>query len=424
MDNKLKIFLSYHKKTPIYKSDIFEPIQVGSDLTTLDIDILKDNTGDNISKLNPYYCELTGYYWILKNYINLTETEYIGFAHYRRLPDLLHISDEDSPSIYGISYSQSLDLIRKIEGVNVENLIKGYDVICPCSCYMYENTVNPLLKDELTHYNVYNHFKIEHNSDLLDVLRNVIEDNYPKYQKAMEECLNSEKSLFYNIFIMKTGLLKSFLEWEFDILDKVGINIGGWNQDKYKRMAGFAGEFLINVWLRYNSNLKIGYVPLYMVDFEVDYFNKSMEYREKGQYKEELSELEKLLDITENKFGVSLYLAELYLTINDVANAEEKIRYIESFIDDANEFYELAYFCEKNGLLNKNSVVHYYKEAIMLDPDNILFAKSFLLYAESTRDIDLVFEGWNYMKRFDLSEKDIERFKDFMRIYKKVKADY
>lgn len=60
---------------------------------------LSDSTGINISKLNPYYCELTGVYWVIHN----TDHEFVGNAHYRRKwneqdvrnsrPDTLYVSD-------------------------------------------------------------------------------------------------------------------------------------------------------------------------------------------------------------------------------------------------------------------------------------------------------------------------------------------
>ena len=77
---KVKIFLSYHKDTPLYKSEFFQPIQVGKSLSNVDLGILGDDVGENISSLNPYYCELTGLYWACKN----LDAEYIGLAHYRR----------------------------------------------------------------------------------------------------------------------------------------------------------------------------------------------------------------------------------------------------------------------------------------------------------------------------------------------------
>ena len=44
-------------------------------------DYLRDNTGDNISEKNPYYCELTAMYWIWKND---SSSKYISIEHYRR----------------------------------------------------------------------------------------------------------------------------------------------------------------------------------------------------------------------------------------------------------------------------------------------------------------------------------------------------
>lgn len=42
--------------------------------------VLPDNIGDNISKLNEYYNEMTSLYWIWKNY---KLPDYAGLCHYR-----------------------------------------------------------------------------------------------------------------------------------------------------------------------------------------------------------------------------------------------------------------------------------------------------------------------------------------------------
>ena len=55
------------------------PLHVGRE-GKQDLGYIGDNTGDNISSMNPYFCELTGIYWAWKN----MHADYIGLCHYRR----------------------------------------------------------------------------------------------------------------------------------------------------------------------------------------------------------------------------------------------------------------------------------------------------------------------------------------------------
>lgn len=79
--DKIKILVAQHKEAKVYANDVYIPIQVGKALSQIDLGIQGDNTGDNISDLNPFYCELTAQYWAWKN---LSDVEYIGLCHYRR----------------------------------------------------------------------------------------------------------------------------------------------------------------------------------------------------------------------------------------------------------------------------------------------------------------------------------------------------
>lgn len=95
----IKILVGYHKPAVLLKDDILTPIHLGRALATeaskdgamsqrdyqwmLD-NMIGDDTGDNISKENRKYCELTALYWAWKNYDKLGNPDYIGFMHYRR----------------------------------------------------------------------------------------------------------------------------------------------------------------------------------------------------------------------------------------------------------------------------------------------------------------------------------------------------
>lgn len=96
----VKILVGYHKPAYLLKSDVLVPIHLGRALATeaskdgvmseedyqwmLD-NMIGDDTGDNTSDLNRYFCEMTGIYWAWKNYDKLGNPDYIGFMHYRSL---------------------------------------------------------------------------------------------------------------------------------------------------------------------------------------------------------------------------------------------------------------------------------------------------------------------------------------------------
>lgn len=83
----LDLYMIHHDKNPPipfreYPTHITH-IQAGRALLEKKkhLPILGDNTGENISKLNPFFAELTALYWVWKN---KAPTDYIGFQQYRR----------------------------------------------------------------------------------------------------------------------------------------------------------------------------------------------------------------------------------------------------------------------------------------------------------------------------------------------------
>ena len=418
---KVKIFLSYHKKTPLFKSEQFEPISVGN---YSDDNIISDKTGVSISELNPYYCELTGQYWVLKNYIDNCEEEYIGFAHYRRLPDLMNIKDEDIPSIFGMKYSDSIDFFKKLNSANLYEYCKEYDAIYPCTCYMYKNTVNPALRENEQVYNVYEHFKAEHNNNCLDILKIVIDKYYPEYSNSISKVFKNEKSLFYNIYIMKKELIRGYLTWLFDILEKIGDVVKEEEefQDKYKRMAGFVAETLTNVWLDYHESLKTGHCPIFMIDFESELIEKANRYNAEGNYNSEITELEKLYELTSDKFNVLLATANAYINLDKKSEAEITLKKAESFAKTSENFHTLAKSYIKNGISSPDNIIALFETAIKLSPDEKFYPKSLLLYTEKLHDINKTSIAWEYMKNFDMTETETEKYNQFLKVVSMLKG--
>ena len=79
MQNKAQITVIAHKPYAMPLCELYLPLHVGAEGKE-NIGFTPDNTGDNISVKNPYFCELTGLYWAWKN----LNCDYLGLVHYRR----------------------------------------------------------------------------------------------------------------------------------------------------------------------------------------------------------------------------------------------------------------------------------------------------------------------------------------------------
>ena len=78
----LKILVCHYKESFLIPEDnCYFNIQCGKEDTGIDLNIVGDNTCDNISIKNKYWSEITGLYWELKN---LEQVSYVGLCSYRR----------------------------------------------------------------------------------------------------------------------------------------------------------------------------------------------------------------------------------------------------------------------------------------------------------------------------------------------------
>jgi hypothetical protein len=78
--NKLVISIATHKSYEFPNDQNYLPIQVGKAISKDDLKLQGDDSGDNISSLNKYFCELTAHYWMWKN----VKSDVYGLCHYRR----------------------------------------------------------------------------------------------------------------------------------------------------------------------------------------------------------------------------------------------------------------------------------------------------------------------------------------------------
>lgn len=219
----IKIIIAAHKKYRMPQDDIYVPLHVGAEGKD-PLGYQGDNTGDNISNLNPYFCELTGMYWMWKN----QKADYLGLAHYRRHFCLRKKKGETKEE------SKWKSVLNRKEA---QSLCTQYDVIVPGKRHYVIETLASHY--EHTHY-------IEH----LKKTRTIIDERYPQYLDSYDRELKKTSGYMFNMFLMRADLVDEYCQFLFDVLFELDKRIDTSEYSAFQaRYPGRVGEILFNVWL-------------------------------------------------------------------------------------------------------------------------------------------------------------------------------
>lgn len=211
--DKIKILVACHKPGPVYHDDVYTPIHVGRSISKYKDEMagmLGDDTGDNISEKNPYYCELTAQYWAWKN---LHDVEYVGFCHYRRFFDISITKD------------------------NIDHIFKNSDVLL----LGYKSK-------EIVERNVVHYITIEDITIFLMVLRKL----YPEYEQTVINYLWSNYIHGKNMLVCRKDIFDSYANWIFSILSECEKYIKLSPYARGKRAFAYLGEFFMPVFFIHN----------------------------------------------------------------------------------------------------------------------------------------------------------------------------
>ncbi len=209
----LQMYVCTHVPFNVPSDPIYHPLQVGHAIRE-DLGYQGDDTGNNISALNPYYSELTGLYWAWKNVRN---TEYIGLCHYRRY----FLTKEG----------------RIMSKADFMSILAQYDVI---------------LSQPVTSPKCYrDNYAEAHNLHDLNAVCQAAVSLYPDCAPILEEVLDGHKLYCGNLFVTTKALFDDYAEWLFSVFDaaKDQIDVSAYD-DYHKRVFGFLSEQLLYVWLR------------------------------------------------------------------------------------------------------------------------------------------------------------------------------
>lgn len=213
---KIQIFAMTHKAFTPPPDAMYVPLQVGRACHE-PLGYLGDDTGENISNLNAYYSELTGVYWLWKNF---HAADIVGICHYRR-----YLIAED-----GHLYNEA----------DIKSLLSAYDMI-----------VTKKLELRMPYYDG---FAATHDEKDLIATERVVAAKYPAYAPLFHEMVHLKETYFANMMVCSKELYDAYCTWLFDILFEVQRCIDTTGYDNYrKRVFGFLSEFLLTVWIAKNQ---------------------------------------------------------------------------------------------------------------------------------------------------------------------------
>ena len=223
---KIKILVVYHKQSPLIESEDFLPINAGRAIMDeeskkwLEENTVGDDTGDNISVLNPVYNEMTAVYWAWKN----LESDYFGLMHYRR-----HFVFSDKKRNFYTAKKIGKNYFEKI-GYSHEKLLailRENDFIAP---------------KPMKEVSVYEHYKNAHDEKDMDAMIDAINEFFPEYSQACKEYVFGKNEYFYNMFVFDKATFNRYCEFVFGVLDKI--------KDRFREKRMFVSERITGIFIQ------------------------------------------------------------------------------------------------------------------------------------------------------------------------------
>ena len=246
----IKIAVASHKSYEMPKDGIYLPVFVGAELRSeseIPFGFTPDNTGENISSLNPYFSELTALYWANKN----LEADYIGLTHYRR----------------HFSFKKKGDFSSLLTEEELAPYLDKIKIFVPKKRKYYIETL-------------YSHYLHTFDGAHLDRAREIIAQKHPEYLQSFDLVMGKRSGYMFNMMIMKKEVLSSYCDWLFGILFELRQRIDESEMSSFeKRYPGRVSEILFNVWLCHRltsgelSKNEVMEIPVVSME-RVDYIKK------------------------------------------------------------------------------------------------------------------------------------------------------
>lgn len=248
------IFVLYLKPAPLFSSGIYHPLQTGVANTDLRLGVLRDDTGDNISAKNPHYGELSGWYWVWKNWLpNHPEVDRIGFCHYRRFLDPFHPPCSEQP-FRPMKASVFAKRFFSWKDDAVDEAFHGADIAVPQKLDLRKSP----LYDRI-HETVYTQYAKAHPVSDMDAFMTLVSSESSASTRAMKALLSGHVFRDCLMFVMRRDLFEDLASWAFRLLFALESTSNWERYTDYMdiRTPAYLMERFFNVWLTLHAEASV-----------------------------------------------------------------------------------------------------------------------------------------------------------------------
>lgn len=217
------VYIAVHKDVPLPRREGYVPLQVGA-AGGPTLPYIGDNTGLHISEKNPFYCELTGVFWVWHN----TRDDYKGLVHYRRY------------------FTHRGHILQEAE---IREVLTDYDVILP--------RPEPLREAAWQEFCLHSGREKD-----LHLTRAAVESVSRDMLPAFDKVMAGHSLHLYNMLVAPQAAFDAYCRWLFAVLTQVEQRVDMTDYTPYeRRLYGFLGERLLNVWVTHRG-LRVKALPV------------------------------------------------------------------------------------------------------------------------------------------------------------------
>ena len=219
----LCVVVAAHREYPMPQDAAYLPVQAGAAGAEKPLPYQSDAQGENISRRNDLYCELTALYWAWKN----LPAGALGLVHYRR-----H---------FGAKGRRARAWQERIaSGEELTALLARVPVILPEKRNYYIDTRR-------------GQFIRAHGAAAYDALREALRDMAPAYLPAFDRTMARTSGHCFNMFVMRRDWADAYCAWLFPLLFETEARMRAAGQDVPPRMMGYLAERMLDSYVETNG---------------------------------------------------------------------------------------------------------------------------------------------------------------------------